>query len=80
MSILPSESNIRAAAFCNFLILASSVWGKLYRSALPKSKWDEINAWTIFSAADRVKYKHYLLNINSKLDSCLRKPVYNTIL
>ena len=47
---------IRAAAFCSLWILASLVWGKLYRSALPKSKRDEINAWTIFSAADRVKY------------------------
>ena len=47
---------IRAAAFYNLWILASLVWGKLYRSALPKSKRDEINAWTIFSAAERVRY------------------------
>ena len=47
---------IRAAAFCNLWILASLVWGKLYKSALPKSKRDEINAWTIFSAADCVRY------------------------
>ena len=47
---------IRAAAFWSFWSLANLVWGKLYKSTLPKSKREEINACTIFSEAARVKY------------------------
>ena len=60
MSAFRKQCNNASCSFCN---LDNWLWGRLCKSALPKSSREEIKAWTIFSVAERDRY----LRINPML-------------